>query len=155
MKASLLVLVFMVTAQASFAADWRVVTRDESALWFLDATSMVSGSSSRTGWLKIVVNKQAISERGMRFAIAKYAAHCKKRQLQVLNWNEYREDGTLKYSAARSSPSREVVPETTGEYLYNSMCGSVANLKQEIQFNDPIRATDLFFEKQQDQPSGP
>lgn len=155
MKKSLLSFALILAAQASHAADWRYATGDESAIWFVDTSSFVNVAATRTAWIKIVVHKEAVAKRGMRTAMMKYAAHCNTRQLQVLLRINYMEDGDVGSSTNKPRNSEEVIPESTGESLYNVMCGPMSTLKKEPSYKDPVAITDRFFDQQQGVSSEP
>lgn len=146
MRRTLLGLFMFVAANIACAADWRSVTIDENSIWFIDSSSLVSVASSRTGWVKVAVYKDAVTTRGMRSSMVKYAAHCKSRQIQILSWAIYNMDGSVKDSSRKTGEARDVIPESMGEAVYDLMCGSISKLSQQKKVDNPIEVTDVYFD---------
>ncbi len=147
MRALLALFMFAATNIAS-AADWRYLIGDENSIWFIDTSSLVSVASSRTGWVKIVVYKDAVAIRGMRSSMTKYAVHCKTRQIQILSGTTYNMDGTVKMSNTKPGESAEVIPDSMGEAVYDLMCGPISKLSQRKKVDTPIAVTDFYFDSQ-------
>lgn len=153
MKKIVLVGAMVAAVGMAQAAEWRPMGDTAESFWFLDSSSLATVASSRIGWVKIVTHKQAAANDGVRHSMVKYAAHCKTHQLQALIWTEYKEGGSVKYSTQKPLDSREVIPESMGEYIYNIMCGPAASLKQIDRVGDPVDFTDWYFSRNQGQPS--
>lgn len=155
MRSALLAVFMLAAGNIAFAAEWRFMTASKESAWFIDSSSLVSVASSRTAWTKIVVYKDAVGIMGKRMSMLKYAAHCKTRQLQILSLTDYAMDGSVKVSIRKPAESREVIPESMGETVYNSMCGSISGLSKKVKIDDPISGTDIYFDAMQLQESEP
>jgi len=110
-----------ITAPA-IAADWYTLfVGGTDAVWFFDAATVEKSKDVMRVWVKTYRTRNADTE-GAWATAQRVDYDCAKRTFRAMSISDYHQDGSFKRSWAGMKEAADIVPDSIGESLLQTVC---------------------------------
>lgn len=113
----------VVTFTSVQSQDWKLLNENE------EYTVYIKANSGKSAWFRFeykseFTKKVSYKDYRVKKVLTLIEFDCSKKMMGTLAEHFYDEDGELTYSDDRGEYAimRNVIPDTTGEFLFNSFC---------------------------------